>query len=196
MPPPTSGRIAAAARDILVTEGAAAVTMRRVAGVVGLTPMAIYRHYENREALLRAVADTTFDQLARTWGKRSFAGADGEELRALLDETLDEHLDFALGMPNLYFFLFTEQRASSRRYPEDFDAGRSPTFDVLADGLAHAMRAGLVPDEDVVRLGLVVSAELHGLVSLYHGGRIGMSEKDFREFCHTAVWRILDPARS
>ena len=50
---PTEDKIAAAARRLLDKEGAEAVTMRRVAGAVGITPMAIYRHFPDRAGLLR-----------------------------------------------------------------------------------------------------------------------------------------------
>jgi DNA-binding transcriptional regulator YbjK len=48
----TASRIAAAARRLLDKEGTEAVTMRRVAAAVGVTPMAIYRHYPDRASLL------------------------------------------------------------------------------------------------------------------------------------------------
>ena len=38
--------------------------MRRVAKAVGITPMAIYRHYPDRAALLNALADEGFEELA------------------------------------------------------------------------------------------------------------------------------------
>jgi AcrR family transcriptional regulator len=66
----TADRIAAEASAILRAEGADAVSMRRVASAVGITPMAIYRHFPNREALLRAVA-------ARGWA--TFAGPHPEQ---------------------------------------------------------------------------------------------------------------------
>ncbi|WP_242617997.1 TetR/AcrR family transcriptional regulator [Edaphobacter modestus] len=42
----TSQKIARAARRLLDKEGAESVTMRRVASAVGITPMALYRHYQ------------------------------------------------------------------------------------------------------------------------------------------------------
>ncbi|WP_327587943.1 TetR/AcrR family transcriptional regulator [Nonomuraea sp. NBC_00507] len=57
--PNTAERIAGAAQAILVSEGAAAVTMRRVADMVGVSPMAAYKHYPSRQALFEAVADRT-----------------------------------------------------------------------------------------------------------------------------------------
>ena len=48
---PTVERIAAAAARLLDEEGAEAVTMRRVADGVGITAMAIYRHFPDRAGL-------------------------------------------------------------------------------------------------------------------------------------------------
>src|SRR4051794_36606346 len=61
---PTAHRIAAAARRLLDRDGADAVTMRRVAEATGITAMAIYRHYPDRAALLNALANEGFAQLA------------------------------------------------------------------------------------------------------------------------------------
>src|SRR5215467_6160237 len=56
----TAQKIAGAARRLLDKEGAEGVTMRRVATAVGITPMALYRHYPNRDGLLNALADAAF----------------------------------------------------------------------------------------------------------------------------------------
>ena len=57
----TSERIAKAARLLLDKEGVEGVTMRRVAKAVGITPMALYRHYPDRAGLLNALADEGFE---------------------------------------------------------------------------------------------------------------------------------------
>jgi AcrR family transcriptional regulator len=71
---PTGDKIANAARRLLAKEGAEAVTMRRVAVTVGITPMAIFRHYANRAALLNALADEGFEELARRFAGKRFSG--------------------------------------------------------------------------------------------------------------------------
>jgi AcrR family transcriptional regulator len=192
MSSPTADRIVAVARAVLVEDGVDAVSMRRIAAAVGITPMAIYRHFPNREALLDTIADLSFVELARQWEEPDLAGVTRQNFPALITRSLDQHLDFALGRPNLYFFLFTEHRDNARRFPEDFANGNSPTFNLLTSSINAAVRVGLLSaDEDVLSLALILTAELHGLVQLYHGGRIGISEVKFREFCHRAVWRIV-----
>jgi len=195
MAPSTADRIAAAARELLVTEGSNAVTMRRVATAVGITPMAIYRHFPNREVLLDSLATASFTELAQQWGKRTWS-ADPADFQRQVHETLDDYLDFALLQPHLYAFLFTEQRAGARRFPDDFRSGASPTLTVLADALTAGMRAGIFRADDVWELALIISATLHGLVQLHAGGRIDLPDHEFRALCRTAVGRVLDGIRT
>jgi AcrR family transcriptional regulator len=57
VPKLTPALIAGTALELGDREGAAAMSMRRIAAGLGCDPMAIYRHFPNREALLDAVAD-------------------------------------------------------------------------------------------------------------------------------------------
>ncbi|MCW2877830.1 MAG: TetR family transcriptional regulator [Sphaerisporangium sp.] len=188
----TAERLAEAARIILVNEGAEAVTMRRVAEVVGVTAMAIYKHYPNREALLGAVADRTFQELAQGWGTRV---SDGDwETRAF--GLLDDFLDFALGSPHLYTFLMTDRRERARRFPDDFKDGGSPAFTPLVEIVEEGMRVGLLRPDDPLEVTLTLTAAVQGLVHLYLGGRIGLPEDEFRALCIRTTRRILDGVRA
>lgn len=57
MPRLTPSVIAEAALRLGDRDGADAMSMRRIAAELGCDPMAIYRHFANRQALLDAVAD-------------------------------------------------------------------------------------------------------------------------------------------
>ncbi|MEU4428512.1 TetR/AcrR family transcriptional regulator C-terminal domain-containing protein [Actinoplanes sp. NPDC024001] len=60
----TPALIAEAALRLGDRDGPAAMSMRRIAGELGCDPMAIYRHYPNRESLLDAVADLALADVA------------------------------------------------------------------------------------------------------------------------------------
>ncbi|GGK70359.1 hypothetical protein Sme01_27720 [Sphaerisporangium melleum] len=184
----TAGRIAAAARAILVEQGADAVSMRRVAEAAGITPMAIYRHYPNRDALLRAVAETSFRDLAQHWGRRSR----GDDWDGRMFGLLDDFLDFALGTPHLYTFLMTDERDQARRFPEDYRSGDAPPFSQIVRGIEEGMRLGILRPDDPLEVALALTAQTQGLVQLYLGRRIGMSEEDFRSLCERSARRMLD----
>jgi TetR/AcrR family tetracycline transcriptional repressor len=56
--------VAAAAHDLLVLEGLPAVTMRRVAEVLGVAPNTLYSHVEDRAGLADAVLDLELARIA------------------------------------------------------------------------------------------------------------------------------------
>ena len=59
----TRESIVKAAVDLADAHGLEQVTMARVAASVGCTPMALYSHVENHDALLRAMADQVLGEL-------------------------------------------------------------------------------------------------------------------------------------
>lgn len=53
----TPQEVAAAAFDLIVSEGAEALTMRRLGELLGVKAMALYNHFPDKDAILDAVAD-------------------------------------------------------------------------------------------------------------------------------------------
>ncbi|WP_214407997.1 TetR/AcrR family transcriptional regulator [Pseudonocardia lacus] len=185
----TAQRIADTARALLAAEGAAAVSMRRIAATIGVTPMALYRHYPNRDALLAAVADQAFTDLARRWKERPATGGDAV---AQLHAAFDALLDVAIDEPHLYRFLFTDTRARARTYPDDFRDGASPTLAVVADIVRTGIDARLLREDDVWDVAFTIAAHMQGLILLFQGGRTDPSADRFRAMCHGSLGRILD----
>ena len=185
--PQTVERIAAAARRLLVEEGDEAVTMRRVADAVGITAMAIYRHFPDRAGLLNAVADQGFEELAVRLKGMRFSG-DIEERLTQMGET---YLDHALKNPRLFELMFLKPRKGARRYPRDFKAGRSPTANLMADVLKEGMESGYFREDDPWEIVFEMGALSHGLIMLYLGGRMNMSAARFRALYRRSFRRYL-----
>lgn len=184
----TAARILATARALFEREGAQAVSMRRIADAIGLTPMAIYRHFPNREALLKRISDDSFDEIARHWLARNQGGNALSRVIALQRI----YLDYALAHPHLFDHAFSSRRADARRYPEDFRAGLSPTLGVAAEAVAEAMRAGQLRKDDEWDVAMTLWAHTHGLVALYRAGRFSYDEAEFRRFYEASLHRLLD----
>ena len=134
----TAGKIAGAAGKLLDREGTEAVTMRRVAKAVRITPMALYRHYADRDGLLNALADAGFAELAERVAGTVLPANVEQQLMAILNV----FLDFALERPRLFELMFLQRREGARQFPEDFRAGRSPTAKFAAAALEAGMKAG------------------------------------------------------
>ncbi|MFZ0305604.1 MAG: TetR/AcrR family transcriptional regulator [Terracidiphilus sp.] len=183
----TSREIYACALRVLEAEGAQAVTMRRVAKEIGVTPMALYHHYKNREALLGAVVDSEFEQLAeyfqRAMRQRTFEGQ--------MIHIMDGYVDYALAHPRIFEYVFSSPRPAARRYPRDFRARRSPTLNILADTVRSLIRAKRLKQDDVWEVAMQLWAHVHGYLMLYRAGRFDLSEREFRNLVHRSLRRSL-----
>jgi AcrR family transcriptional regulator len=188
----TTQKIASAARELLDKDGAEGVTMRRVAAAVGITPMALYRHYVNRDSLLNAVAEAGFADLSDKLSTLRLTGA----IERQLIKILDVFLDCAFEKPRLFELMFLAKREGARQYPEDFRARRSPTANVSADVIARAMETGYFRKGDVWEIVFETGALMQGLVMLFVGGRVAMTPPEFRALCHRSFRRYLNGLRS
>ena len=95
--PSTQARIFAAARQLFDQGGMEAVSMRRIAEKVGITPMAIYKHYPDKDALLNALMLNGF----AVWEAR-VEGIKASEPLVWLQAMGEAFLDFALHEPRRY----------------------------------------------------------------------------------------------
>ncbi|MBS1821630.1 MAG: TetR/AcrR family transcriptional regulator [Acidobacteria bacterium] len=190
--PATADKIARAARRLLERDGVEGVTMRRVASAVGITPMALYRHYANRDGLLNVLADGGFAELSGRLDTLRLAGAPERQLV----KVLDVFLDFAFDDPRMFELMFLTKREGARRFPEDFKSGNSPTANLFARVLTQGMETGHFAKDDVWEIVFETGALLQGLVMLYLGGRVSMRPEEFRAFCHRSFRRYIDGIRS
>lgn len=165
--------------------------MRAVAKRVGITPMAVYRHYADRASLLNAVANEGFHEISTRLQELQLRG----DVERRMTQVGDVFLDAALQFPNLYKLMFLEPREGARVYPGDFKARHSPTFNPTVTILEEAMRVGELRPDDPVEIAFELSALSHGLIMLYLGGRVAQSEKQFRILHQRSFRRYLNGLR-
>lgn len=184
---PTLDKIAFVALQILEKEGPDAVTMRRIAKSVKITPMAIYHYFADRETLLKTITDREFETLAGYMDARPSRGSAKTQLLSLMDY----YLDYAFDRPRIFDYVFSQCRTDARRFPDDFRARRSPTMNRVADAISAAMESGEIRKDDVWEVAFELWAHVHGYIALYRAGRIALSEKEFRQLCRRAQRRLL-----
>lgn len=159
-----------AALELLETRGAETLTLRELAGRVGVTHAAPYRHFKDKAALLATLGETGHRRLRAALGsaRRSVAPA-----REALAAMAAAHLDFALGAPALYRLMFA--RAAAPHSETVADAPSDPTPGIAAVLLADVAEAvaALQPGsggEGIARLARMLIAEWHGLAMFAIGG--------------------------
>lgn len=184
----TSQRIYECALGILEAEGPQAVTMRRVARETGITPMAIYHYFPNREALLGCVVDSEFQKLAGY-----FRRMDREQsFESEMVHIMDGYLDYALAHPRIFDYVFAAPRPGARRFPYDFRARKSPTLNLTADAVSSWIETGKLKPDDPWEIAMELWAHVHGYLALWRGGRFELSEQEFRNLVHRSFRRLLN----
>ena len=183
----TADRIAHVALSILEKEGPEAVSMRRVAQTVGITPMAIYHHFSDRQALLTTITDREFAKLLSYMQSHPLRGTLEDRLVAVMEG----YVDYSFAQPRVFDFVFSNVRPGARQFPKDFRARRSPTLNPIADMLAAEMERGHLKKDDVWEVAFALWAHVHGYVMLYRAGRINLTEKEFRRLLRRSLRRFL-----
>jgi AcrR family transcriptional regulator len=187
----TALRIVTAARRLLDKEGTDAVTMRRVAAAVGVTPMAIYRYFPGRASLLNALADEGFEELAARLKVKKLFGSVEERLAKMMQV----YLEHALQNPRLFELMFLKPREGARSYPRDFQAGRSPTANLLVEAVRSGMDSGHFLKGDAWEIVFEMGALSHGLLLLYLSGRMEVPPAHFRAFYRRSFGRFIQGIR-
>ncbi|MGR3936746.1 TetR/AcrR family transcriptional regulator [Streptomyces sp. BRA346] len=154
--------IITAARELAEAEGWDAVTTRRLAERVAYSQPVLYDHFKGKDAIVNAVADEGFDDLAAALRRaRRTAGSPREALRAVGRA----YLDFAVARPALYAAMFVRETGVAPEKREDRPAAPRAAFAELA------AVAGPGDGRDELDAEVIWSA-LHGLAVLARAGRI------------------------
>lgn len=162
-------RIIAAARGIAENEGWSAVTIRRLAEEIDYSQPVLYSHFENRDAIVSAVAVEGFREITRALRK---AARKSPDRPSALEKAGIAYLAFARTHPALYEAMFT--LPTNLRFADAKTRGElSTAFDTLADAVK--------PENTDVELATETFwAALHGLAQLERSGRIRQSARTAR----------------
>jgi len=157
-----------------------------VAAKAGLSPMAMYRHFADKDGLLNALMTEGLD----AWERVARSIRTNDPIR-WLEQLMDGFMTFALEQPHRFDAAFFLPAPEARRYPDDFAAGRSPVVAMAVTRIELAKSAGLVGDHPAVDQVLCLAALGQGLVSMHRAGRFG-SEEQFRKLYRTTVRHALN----
>ena len=182
----TREKLLAAALELMEGPGGVdGVTMRAVAAVAGVTTMATYKHFQNRDALLRAATAAEYPRIA-SYFARANARADVPGMRGMLG-----YLNYALDHPQIFRYMFSTQRADAFAFPHDLKESKSPTFNILLGVVSELMERRVLRPDDVAETALSIWAHAHGLISLYLSGRIAAPRAAFQELYLRSLDRLV-----
>ena len=149
-------------------DGADAIVLREVTRRAGVTARAAYRHFADRDALVRAVARGALAEMARTIERRQPPGRDGV---AMLRSVGEGYIQFALDEPGWFdvaFFAMADM-ANTAEPDAAGDAGRSP-YQQLEDALAALVEEGWIEAGDTGDAAITCWSGVHGFATLTSRG--------------------------
>lgn len=160
--------------------------MRALAKDVGLTPMALYRHFPDKDAIVHAL---TMEAL-KDWSERLEALAEAPPFEWLITEA-DAFLDFALETPRRFEAAFLLPSPSIRQLPGIIHDELSPPINTIVGVIKRGQREGVFCDVPAADIFMTCWGLTQGLISLYQARRFSGGEAEFRAIYRAAIRRCL-----
>jgi AcrR family transcriptional regulator len=171
--------------EILRSEGLQALTLRAVARRAGVTQSAPYRHFQDRRALMAAVAERGFQRLQEAM-LTAMRGGDG---RTGLKGIALAYVRFALDNGPEYRLMFGAELAVTDDLPSLRETSRS-VLEFVAQGISQLQKQGLVGPGDPMMLAVSTWSTLHGLAMLTLDGQVAGVAPDVAELVEEST-RIM-----
>ena len=156
-----------AALKAVEQEGEAAVSLRDLAQSLGVSRAAPYRHFDDRDALLAAVAAKGFQALNARYAAALETPGDG---RAKLAAAQGAFFAFAYEKPGLYRLMFESDLLGRAQPPQVLIPPADESYRLLLQAVAGAHPEA--DEAEVKRLTLLTMATGHGFLALDRAGRI------------------------
>jgi AcrR family transcriptional regulator len=179
--PLTREAISKAARDILVSEGLHAVSLRRVASSLGVTAPALYAHVVDKRDLLQGIVEREIDGLLDR-----FSSVRTDDPIDRLQRMAVSYVEYGLQNPDLFraMFLFRPELTAEPR--TDAPALGSRIHESFVDAVRSAQSSGALEDGDAELAALTIWTAAHGVITtLLSGPPLNIDLKD--RLCDTAI---------
>lgn len=169
-----------AAIALISEEGIGDLSLRQVARRVGVSHNAPYRHFEDKEALLAAVAEQGFRSLcaAMETAKQGISPHTPERLEAIGIA----YIRFALDQPFHYRLMFGDYRYNRSQHPTLTKAAQQ-AFMVLVHTIREGQSAGVFRPADPLNMARVAWSLVHGQSMLALDNRLEVKQgEEFTAF--------------
>jgi AcrR family transcriptional regulator len=168
------------ATGLLDSGGVAAVTLREVGRLAGVSHNAPYKHFADKQALLAAVAAQDLErhgELIQRAVKRK------RSPQSALSEAMAGYITWALRYPERFRLVFGRWTVESAELTEAAEAAQAR----LTGLVEAAQAAGTLPSGDPVRLASLVRSVAHGAADLAATGHLSASGKG-----HASPQQLVD----
>ena len=151
-----------AATTVLVEKGAAALSLREVTKVAGVSHAAPYRHFRDKAALLRVLAQGGFERLTAAINTAAESSPHNPEQKLI--EAGVAYVRNALQHPEITRLMFAG--TVEPRQDHAYLAASAASYEALLDIIREGIEQGSFRQQPPQQLVLVAWASMHGLAML------------------------------
>ena len=167
--PDLASALVEAALRTIAEEGLEALTLRGVGARLNVSRTALYRHFEDKAALIARVKLEGFRKFRRQL--RDAVDRARQQRRDPMDAMGQAYIAFALDNPSHYKTMFGGVPDDNERFP-DMVAEAQASFAVLFETIQAEQRSGTLPNSDTHVLASVIWSQVHGIATLAMAGHI------------------------
>lgn len=175
------------ATDMIAEEGVENLTMRGLSQRIGVSRTALYRHFDDKSALLAAIAEEGFKQLTQAIQQEKVKG--DEDILLGFEKIWIGYVCFAVENPTLYSLMFGKQILNWQDYPGLIKAG-TEAFNEVVELVRLCQQADKMKSGDPRKLAYVAWSLAHGLATHTidgRGDRMGNREEMFQLAAQTLL---------
>lgn len=181
-------RILGCACEMILADGIEGFSLRRLARCVGVTAPALYKHFDSKEDVLRAVVEEGY----RTFGAYLYRALEGRTPHERFALAGQAYVAFAIEQPRYYEVIhLSPALLGFMELPQEAVGPACATRQFLEDRVRECMEAGVLKPDDSTAVATVVWAASHGIVSLYLGGLLPVPRDEFPAYFRSTIMRLF-----
>lgn len=185
----TKDKILECALDLFLSEGYKGLSMRKIALCADITPTAIYRHYDDKEALFHIILKKGFGMLM----SYLTPALQGETAFDRLKLTIQYYLDFMIEQPKYCELIFIKNESRDELASHDeLRAYSKTTFDFDTQRIQACMDTGDIKQDNASEVSLLLLSTYVGFFSLYTSGLLPRSEAQIKKLYWNSMNRIFE----
>jgi AcrR family transcriptional regulator len=147
------------AETLIAKQGVEAISMRTLSREIGVSHTAAYRHFQDKQELLRALAQNGFAALAQRLERVAAQWRDNPLAHILAQGKA--YIDFALENPSRYRIMFGPILIHNRIEPE-FNQAVRQAFTPLLSAIAQGQQRKEIRNDNVLELASMCWSLVHG----------------------------------
>ncbi len=145
------------------------LSLRGIAGAIGVNPSATYKHFKSKKDLVHAACSLGFSQLSEKMESAIEHGSADPEARFI--DTGKAYVNFAIQNPNLYHCMFANVAGGNEAISQA-PPGKRSAYQILLDGLEALEKERPFDENKAPKVRMIAWAGMHGLAELAIAGYV------------------------